>query len=48
MIAAERGDAAVVEFLLSRGADRSVADNGGKRAFDLAANDEVRAKLRVK
>ena len=38
MIAAERGD----------GADRSVADNSGKRAFDLAANDEVRAKLRVK
>jgi len=48
MIAAERGDAAVVEFLLTRGADRSVADNSGKRAFDLAANDEVRAKLRVK
>jgi ankyrin repeat protein len=48
MIAAERGDAAVVEFLLSRGADRSIADKSGKRAFELAASEDVRAKLRAK
>jgi uncharacterized protein len=48
MIAAERGDAAVVEFLLNRGADRSIADKSGKRAFELAASEDVRAKLRAK
>jgi ankyrin repeat protein len=48
MIAAERGDGAVVEFLLSRGADPSIADHSGKRAFELAASEGVREKLRAK
>jgi uncharacterized protein len=45
MMAAEIGDAAVVEGLLARGADPMIADKSGKRALDLAANDGVRAKL---
>jgi ankyrin repeat protein len=45
MIAAERGDAAVVETMLTRGADRALRDKAGKTARDLAANDSVREKL---
>jgi hypothetical protein len=45
MIAAERGHAAVVAALIARGADRDRHDKQGKRALDLAANDEVRAAL---
>jgi hypothetical protein len=35
----------VVEALLARGADRNIADKDGKRALDLAANENVRAQL---
>jgi len=45
MIAAERGHAAVVQALLTRGADRAVKDKTGLRALDLATNGEVRATL---
>ena len=45
MIAAELGHATIVQVLLDRGADRTVADKGGKRAVDLAANASVRARL---
>ncbi len=45
MIAAELGDPAVVDFLIKRGANRALKDKKGKTAFDLAATDEVRAKL---
>jgi uncharacterized protein len=45
MIAAELGRAAIVEFLLGRGADRTIADKHGQRAADLAASESVRAKL---
>ena len=45
MIAAERGDAAVVETLIMRGADRALRDKAGNTARDLAANDPVREKL---
>jgi ankyrin repeat protein len=48
MIAADRGNAAIVAFLLSRGADASLADKDGKRALELAANEEVREKFRAK
>jgi uncharacterized protein len=48
MIAASLGDAATVDFLLKRGADRSVKDKDGKNALDLAANADVRAKLTAK
>jgi ankyrin repeat protein len=46
MTAAELGHGAIVEGLLARGADRTIADKSGKRALDLAANDGVRAMLR--
>jgi ankyrin repeat protein len=45
MMAAERGDAAVVEALVMRGADRYLRDNTGKTASDLAGNPAVREKL---
>jgi uncharacterized protein len=45
MIAAELGYGAIVDMLLARGADRAIADAGGKRAADLAANASVRDKL---
>jgi hypothetical protein len=45
MIAAELGRDAVVATLLARGADRSIADRDGKRALDLAANENVREQL---
>jgi ankyrin repeat protein len=48
MIAAELGRGAIVEALLARGADRSIADKDGKRAFELAANESVREKLAAK
>jgi len=46
--AAELGRGAIVEALLARGADRSIADKNGKRAFELAANESVREKLAAK
>ena len=46
MIAAELGRGAIVEALLARGADRSIADKDGKRAFELAANEERARKAR--
>jgi uncharacterized protein len=45
MVAAELGRGAIVEALLERGADRSIADKSGKRALDLAANESVRERL---
>ena len=48
MIAAELGHADIVDFLLGRGADRSIADKSGKRAHDLTANPSIRAKLEAK
>ena len=45
MIAAELGDAGVVDLLMERGADRTLRDKGGKSALDLAKNDAVRARL---
>jgi len=45
MIAAGLGDAAVVDLLLQRGADRALQDKQGKTALDLAANPDVRARL---
>jgi len=45
MIAAELGRGAIVEALLARGADRSIADKSGKRALDLAVDESVREKL---
>ena len=44
MIAAALGDAATVDVLLKRGADRALKDKDGKTARDLAANAEVRAE----
>ncbi|MGO9399574.1 MAG: ankyrin repeat domain-containing protein [Xanthobacteraceae bacterium] len=46
MIAASLGDAPTAALLLQRGADRTLSDKDRKTALDLAANDEVRAKLR--
>jgi ankyrin repeat protein len=43
MIAAERGDGAVVTALLRHAADPTVKDMDGKTARELAANDAVRA-----
>jgi ankyrin repeat protein len=48
MIAAERGHAAIVEILLQHGANGSLKDKEGKVARDLAATDDVRAKLTAK
>jgi uncharacterized protein len=48
MIAAELGHAEIVDLLLGRGADRSIADKSGKRARDLAANQSIREKLEAK
>jgi ankyrin repeat protein len=48
MIAAALGDAATVDVLLKRGADRGLKDKDGKTARDLAANAEVRARLEAK
>jgi ankyrin repeat protein len=48
MIAAALGDAGTVEILLRRGADRARKDKDGKTALDLAANDDVRARLGAK
>ena len=48
MIAAALGDAADVDLLLQRGADRTLKDKEGKTALDLAANADVRAKLAAK
>jgi ankyrin repeat protein len=45
MIAAERGNAVVVEALVMHGADRDLRDRSGKTARDLAGNDAVREAL---
>jgi len=45
LIAAERGDAAIVSLLLDRGADRIRRDKEGKSALDLAASAPIRARL---
>lgn len=45
MIAAERGHAEVVQHLLAMDADPLAKDRDGKRAIDLAANDQVRQLL---
>jgi ankyrin repeat protein len=45
MTAAERGDAAVVETLVGRGAGRVLHDKAGKAACDLAASEAVLEKL---
>lgn len=45
MIAAEGGHTDVVDLLLSHGADRSLADKGGKRAADLTVLSALREKL---
>jgi ankyrin repeat protein len=45
MIAAERGDAAVVETLIMRGADRALRDKAGNTACDLEASESVREAL---
>jgi len=37
-----------VALLLQRGADRTLKDKDGKTALDLAANDEVRERLKAK
>ena len=48
MIAAALGDGSTVALLLQRGADRTLKDKDGKTALDLAANDEVRERLKAK
>jgi ankyrin repeat protein len=48
MIAAGLGDAAVVDLLLQRGADRTLKDKQGQTALDVAANAAVRARLGAK
>jgi ankyrin repeat protein len=45
MIAAERGDPAIVDALLRHGADPTLQDKSGKSARDLAANAAVRERL---
>jgi ankyrin repeat protein len=45
MMAAEVNDAAVVEVLLGRGANRTIIDKSGKQAADFAASDTLRARL---
>src|SRR5215468_9484881 len=45
MMAAERGDVAVVAALVARGAGRALRDKAGNTARALAANDAVREKL---
>ena len=45
MIAADAGHAGIVALLIARGASRSAKDRDGKTALDLAADQEVRAKL---
>jgi hypothetical protein len=48
MIATELGYGEIVDLLLGRGADRTIADKSGKRARDLAANESIREKLGAK
>jgi uncharacterized protein len=45
MMAAERGDAAVVAALVAHGVDRVRRDKSGKTACDLAVNEAVREAL---
>ena len=44
-VAAEAGHAPIVDTLLARGADRTIADKSGKRAADLAASEDLRVQL---
>jgi uncharacterized protein len=48
MIAAAVGHTAAAELLISRGANTAARDKQGKTAGDLAANDELRARLAAK
>jgi uncharacterized protein len=48
MIAAELGHAPLVDILLARGADRTIANKSGQRAADLAADESVRERLQAK
>jgi ankyrin repeat protein len=43
MIASGRGHAAMVAFLLERGADAGAVDSSGRTAADLAPDDATRA-----
>ncbi len=45
MIAASRGHAQMVSFLIGRGAKTDTKDKSGKSAYDLATNDDLRALL---
>jgi ankyrin repeat protein len=45
MIAAERGHATVVQRLIEASADPLARDLAGKRAWDLAVDEQVRAVL---
>lgn len=46
MIASERGHAQMVEFLAKAGADTGINDKTSATAWDLAANDKIRALLK--
>jgi len=48
MIAAAVGHTAAAELLINRGADTAARDKQGKSAGDLAANDDLRARLAAK
>ena len=45
MIAAALGHATAVEILVSRGADKTLLDNDGKSASELASDEAIRARL---
>jgi ankyrin repeat protein len=45
MMAAELGYREMVDLLVKQGADRAIRDKGGKTAFDLATNEQVRGLL---
>jgi ankyrin repeat protein len=48
MTAADAGHAGMIDVLLARGAARDVKDKDGKTAFDLAADNSIRDRLRAK
>ena len=45
MIAAQRDHKHIVELLLDHGADRTMTDNEGKTAWDLATDPELKELL---
>ena len=45
MIAGQRGHKHIVELLLGHGADRTMTDNEGKTAWDLATDPELKELL---